>query len=322
MSECHKIVVLDAISIPEEFAFPKPAFACDMVFYKTTSYEEIVDRCKDAFIIATNKCKLDKNILDKLPKVKLICELATGYNNIDIDYCKEKGIAVTNIQGYSTNSVAEHAIAMMLTLARSFMKTRDAMKDGVWVNAPSFCLMPGGSISDLNNKTLTIIGNGAIGKRIAEIAKVFNMKVLKAEHRGVSNVREGYTEFTHALKEADFISCNCPLNEKTLNLITKDEIALMKKSVIIINNARGGVVNENDLVNALLNEDIYGAASDVASIEPLPQDHVFTKVLKHDRFLLTPHQAWMSYDCLTELLRQFKENMDDFVLGKSTRRIV
>lgn len=151
--------------------------------------------------------------------------------------------------------------------------------------------MPGGLISDLKDKTLTVIGSGAIGTRIGEIAKAFNMKVLKAEHKDVTTCREGYTPFYEAIKAADVISVNCPLNAQTTNLISATEIALLKDSVLIINNARGGVINESDLVDAVLSHRIAGVATDVASVEPLVKGHVFEKVLGLDNFIITPHQA-------------------------------
>lgn len=318
----EKIVVLDAMSIPESFPLPRPSFAHEWVSYQTTAPADIVARAKDATYVLTNKCKMTAEVLSQLPNLKYIGELATGFNNIDIAWCKEHGVAVTNIQGYSTDSVAEHTFAMFLTLSRSFIGTRKAMENGAWVNAPVFCLLPGGPITDLKGHTLTVVGNGSIGKRIAEIAKVFGMRVLKAEHKGAETIREGYTDFTTAIKEADFITVNCPLNAQTNNLIGNAEFNQMKQSVIIVNNARGGVVNEQELADAVLSRRIKAAAADVSSVEPLPERHPYTMLLKCDNFLLTPHQAWMSDACLTELVRQAGENMEVFHQGGAIRRIV
>ena len=317
----EKIVHLDAIAIPKAYPMPRPSFEHEWVSYETTAYEDIAARCADATIVVTNKCKMTAENMAKMPKLKFIAELATGYNNIDIDYCKAHGIGVATIQGYSTKSVAEHTLAMMLMLSRSLIKTRKKMEDGLWVNANCFCQLPF-PIVDLDGRTLTVIGSGAIGSRIGDLARAFGMKVLKAEHRSATSVREGYTAFAEAITTADFISVNCPLNAETTDLITSKEIATMKKSVFIINNARGGVVNEQDLVAAILNGDIAGGAADVASVEPLTPDHPYVKLQQNDNFILTPHQAWMSDDCLVELCRQFKENLEAFHEGKSVRRIV
>lgn len=317
----EKIVHTDAIAIPKAYPLPRPSVEHEWISYETTTPEQLVERIKDATVVVTNKNRLTAEVLAQCPKVKFIAELATGYNNIDIDYCKEHNIGVATIQGYSTNSVAEHALAMMLMLTRSMLKTRKEMEKGLWIEADCFCKLPY-PIVDLNGKTLTVVGYGAIGSRIGDLAKAFNMKVLKAEHRNVSTIREGYTPFTQAISEADFISVNCPLNAQTADLITKQEIAIMKKSVCIINNARGGVVNEADLVDAILNGDIAGAAADVASIEPLTADHPYVRLQNNDNFILTPHQAWMSHDCLVELVKQFGENIEAFFKGESLRRIV
>lgn len=317
----EKIVHTDAIAIPAQYPLPRPSFEHEWVSYETTTAEELVDRVKDATIIVTNKSQLTAEVLAQCPKLKFIAELATGYNNIDIEYCKAHGIGVANIQGYSTDSVAEHAITMMLMLSRSMIKTRKKMEDGLWVNANCFCQLPY-PIVDLKGRTLAIVGSGAIGSRIGEIAKAFGMNVLKAERRSASSVRPVYTAFAEAVAQADVLTVNCPLNADTNNLITTDVIRTMKKSVIIINNARGGVVNEQDLVDAILNGDIAGAAADVASVEPLTEDHPYVKLQNNDNFILTPHQAWMSHDCLVALVKQFQENIEAFHKGESLRRIV
>ena len=317
----ERIVVLDAISIPSEFPLPRPTFDHEWVAYDTTAPADIVARAKEATIVVTNKCKLTAEVLSKLPKVKFIAELATGFNNIDINYCKEHGIGVATIQGYSTQSVAEHTLTMMLMLSRSMLVTHALMAQGKWQESNCFCMRPS-PIVDLYGKTLTIVGSGSIGSRIALLAQAFGMKVLKAEHKEAITIRDGYTPFKEALATSDFVSVNCPLNEKTANLIGKAEFSYMKKSVFIINNARGGIVNEKDLADALLNGDIAGAATDVASTEPLAKDSPYVKLLNKDNFIITPHQAWMSNACLEQLCIQFKENLEAFYKGEKVRRIV
>lgn len=317
----EKIVVLDSMSITNTKELVRPNIEHEWVSYESTDAKDIVERAKDATIIATNKCKITKEVIDKLPKLKFIAELATGYNNIDIDYCKQKGIAVANVQGYSTQSVAEHTLTLMLMLSRSMVATRHDMEQGKWINANCFCLTSG-PIIDLKDKTLVVIGAGSIGKKIIEIAKAFSMKTLKAEHKNAVNVREGYTKFEDAIAQADFISLNCPLTKETTDLITDKEIALMKKSVFIINNARGGVINEQCLADAILNKTIAGAATDVVSVEPLAENHPYTKLLKCDNFIITPHQAWMSYASIVDLCEQFAQNIEAFCRGEMLRRIV
>ena len=176
-------------------------------------------------------------------------------------------------------------------------------------------------LSDLKGRTLTIAGVGAIGGRIGELARAFGMKIIKAEHKGASAVRPGYTEFTAALKAADVLTVNCPLTAATANLIDKAELALLKPHCLVLNNSRGGIINEEALVQALEQGKIGGAGADVASTEPLPADHPFNRVRAYDNFILTPHQAWMSGPALTELVRQVKENMEAFAAGRRLRRV-
>ena len=317
----ERIVHLDAIAIPAKFPLPRPSFAHEWVSYENTPYELIAERCQDATIVVTNKCRLTAENMAKMPQLKLIAELATGYNNIDIDYCRSHTIAVTTIQGYSTESVAEHTLSMMLALSRSLVKTHKKMQDGLWINANCFCQLPY-PIVDLHGRTLTVVGSGAIGSRIGALASAFGMQVLKAEHKKALSVRTGYTAFAEALAQADFVSVNCPLTADTLNLISLEDMKVMKKSAFIINNARGGVVNEADFVQAVTEGIIAGGAADVASTEPLPADHPLVKLQHNDNFILTPHQAWMSDDCLVELCRQFGENLEAFHEGRAVRRIV
>ncbi|MCR5084684.1 MAG: D-2-hydroxyacid dehydrogenase [Succinivibrionaceae bacterium] len=316
----EKIVVLDASTIPAGFPLVRPAIEHEWVEYPVTRPEEIVPRAKDATIVVTNKCKLTREVIGQLPALRFVAELATGFNNIDVACCRERGIGVANIQDYSTRSVAEHTFAMILTLARSFVSTCREVSSGAWQRSPTFNMLTG-PIRDLDGRTLTVVGSGAIGSRIGAIGAAFGMRVLKAEHKGAASIREGYTEFSEALCSADFISVNCPLTPETSNLISLGEMKAMKREVILVNNARGGVVNEADLVTALEQGIIAGAAADVVSTEPLPADHPYVKLLGRPDFILTPHQAWMSDDCLKALCRQFAENVEAFCRGERLRRV-
>ena len=317
----EKIVVLDALAIPEAYPLKRPSFEHEWVEYPNSKYEDLVSRALDATIVATSKCRLDSQVLSQLPKLKHVAVMATGYNNVDVAYCKEHGIAVTNIQDYSTESVAEHTITMMLMLSRSMLKTKDTIASGAWSKSPIFFMMPG-PIVDLKGATLTVIGAGAIGSRIIELAKAFGMNTLKAERKGAASVREGYTEFYKAIESADFISVNCPLTADTANLIAAEDFERVKRNLILVNNARGGVVNEEDLVEAILSGKIAGAASDVVSAEPLPENHPYNKILGNHNFILTPHQGWCSHASLVVLVQQLVDNMEAVYNGKTLRRVV
>ncbi len=316
----ERIVVLDAQTIPEQFPLLRPSFEHEWVSYPVTAPADIVARAQDATIIMTNKCKMTAEVLSQLPKVKFIAEMATGFNNIDVAYCREHGIGVANVRGYSTKSVAEHTLTMMLMLSRSMLQTRKLMEEGAWQVSPTFCMLPS-PIVDLDGKTLTVIGSGNIGSYIGKLAAAFGMNVLKAEHKGAETVREGYTPFMEAIKAADFISVNCPLNAETADLIAAKELTQLKPSCFIVNNARGGVVNEADLTAAILKGTIAGGAADVVSTEPLPSDHPYVKLLDLPNFILTPHQGWMSDYCLGQLVAQLKENLEAYHKGEKLRRV-
>ncbi len=317
----YKIVVLDSSALPEGFALQRPDFAHEWVSYKQTAYAEIVPRSGDADMVLTSKCLFDAQVLAALPQLKYIGCLATGYNNIDVREAARRGIAVTNAQGYSTEAVAEHTVAMMFYLCRNFSATTRAVRAGSWPKSPTFWQLPGGVLTDLKGLTLTIVGCGAIGRRIAQLAEVLGMTVLRAEHKGVSEIRPGYTEFAKAISCADVISVNCPLSADTTDLIARTELAALKPNCVLINNSRGGIVNEQDLAQALRAGKLGGAGFDVASSEPLPADHPFMSLLDLDNFILTPHQAWLTRSALTDLCAQVKENLEAFVAGRRLRRV-
>lgn len=316
-----KIAVLDRSALPPECELLRPDFAHQWESWDLTPYDQVVERAAEAQMVLTSKVRLDRAVLEQLPHLKYIGLLATGYNNIDMAAAVERGIAVTNVQGYSTEAVAEHTVGMMLYLARRLGTAHRAIAGGSWSRSPTFWQLPGGMLSDLKGRTLTIAGVGAIGGRIGELARAFGMKIIKAEHKGASAVRPGYTEFTAALKAADVLTVNCPLTAATANLIDKAELALLKPHCLVLNNSRGGIINEEALVQALEQGKIGGAGADVASTEPLPADHPFNRVRAYDNFILTPHQAWMSGPALTELVRQVKENMEAFAAGRRLRRV-
>ncbi len=317
----EQIVVLDSATLPPDFALLRPDFAHTWTSYQATSYEEIVPRAQQASMILTSKCHIDEAVLAQLPQLRYIGCLATGFNNIDIAAAKARGIAVTNAQGYSTEAVAEHSLMMLLALARRLPVTLLAMAQGAWCRSPTFWQLPGGVLADLKGRTLTVIGSGAIGSRISTLAAAFGMQIVKAEHKGAAKVRPGYTAFNDALEQADAIVVSCPLTAATVDLIAAPELAKLKASCILINNSRGGLVNEADVATALVQGRLAGLGCDVASTEPLPPQHPFANLPSGLNFILTPHQAWLSHDALCELRLQVKANMEAFVRGERLRRV-
>ncbi|MGN1393957.1 MAG: NAD(P)-dependent oxidoreductase [Succinivibrionaceae bacterium] len=320
-----KIVNLEANTVHKSIKFKKLSFDNEWINYQYTTQNQIVERAKDADIIIVNKLIISNEILEKLPKLKLISLMGTGYNNIDINACKKHQIALTNLQKYSTESVAEHTITLIMNLARNIPLYQQKIQDGTWSNSNCFCLMDYSS-TDLFGKTLAIIGKGAIGSRVGEIAeKGFGMKViyLSRKHDTSENMlKNDKTPFYEGLKTADFISIHCPLSKDTENLIDSYELSLLKPTAIIINVSRGNIINEEAMINALKNNKIGGLGLDVFSEEPLKQDSQLIKFLGKYNIILTPHTAWLGNIALNNLQEQLIENIESFIKHKNVRRII
>ena len=261
----EKIVFLDSASIIADIR--RPAFPHQWEEYPATSADQIVARLKDATIAITNKVQLGRETLEQLPGLKMVAVAATGINNVDIDCCRERGIVVSNIRNYSVHTVPEHVFMLMLALRRNLLAFRADVRNGAWQRSPQFCLFTH-PVRDLYGSTLGIIGHGAIGKAVEQIAVAFGMKVLFAEHKGVTEVRNGYTAFDTVLRESDVISLHLPLNEQTRHLISTAEFDRMRPGALLINTARGGLVDEAALLDALRSGRIGGAGFDVLEKEP------------------------------------------------------
>jgi len=249
----------------------RPAQAFQWTVRESTSQEEVVDVLADAEVAITNKVKLGRVQLEQLPKLKLICVAATGYDCIDISACRDLGITVCNAPAYSASSVAEAVIASLFALRRNLFEYREAASKR-WPTSNHFCVH-GTPIQDIKGSTLGIVGWGDIGSRVAQLAVALDMHVVFAEHRGATQVREGYVPFETMLKEADAISLHCPLTPQTRHLIGAEQLSLMKQGSLLINTARGPLVDEDAVLNALRSGHLGGAALDVLEVEPPQVDH-------------------------------------------------
>lgn len=307
-----KAVFLDRGSFPENVNIPMPSGVEETQFFHNSNTENTLERIQSADIVMTNKAVLTREILKQCPHLKLVQVMATGTNNIDIEACKELGISVQNVAGYSTVSVPEHTFALMLELRRNLTRYREAVKQGRWSKSEFFCFMDF-PIKDLADNTLCLIGKGTLGNRVAEIARVFGMNVVFAERKGATHIREGYVPFSEALQTADVISLHCPLTEHTQNMIGTAEFKTMKTSSILLNMGRGGLVNEEALAVALRNGHIAGAGFDVATIEPMPINNVLQSLTELPNFILTPHIAWASESAVQRLLQIGCDNMASFI---------
>ena len=313
----QKIVFLDAASIIADIR--RPAFAHQWDEYPATAAEQTVERLKDATVAITNKVQLQRETLEQLPKLKMVAIAATGVNNVDIDCCRERGIVVSNIRDYSVHTVPEHVFMLMLALRRNLLAFRADVRDGAWQRSEQFCLFTH-PVRDLHGSTLGIIGHGAIGKAVHQIALAFGMKVLFAEHKGVGDIRPGYTAFNTVLRESDVLTLHLPLNEQTRHLISTEEFARMKPGALLINTARGGLVDEAALLDALQGGRIGGAGFDVLEKEPPTAGHPLLD-LNLPNFILTPHIAWSGREAMQTLADQLIDNIEAYAAGTPQNRV-
>lgn len=315
-----RIVQLEAGSLIA--AVRQPAFAHEWVEHAETTPALVVERLAGAAIAILNKLPVTAATVDALPALKMIAVLATGTNNIDLEACRRRGIVVSNIRGYARQTVPEHVLALLLALSRNLIAWRESIQAGAWQQARQFCLFDH-PIRDLHGSTLGLIGSGTLGDGVARLAEAFGMRVLRAERRGAATVRAGYTPFATVLAEADAISLHCPLTDDTRGLIGEAELRAMKPSALLINTARGGLVDEAALARALQEGWISGAGFDVLSVEPPPADHplLAPELLALPNFLLTPHVAWSSRPAMQVLADQLIDNLEAFAAGRPQNRV-
>ncbi len=313
----HTIVFLDRQSLIADMR--TPSFAHNWIDHDQTGPQEVVPRIQDASIVITNKVKLSAAILAQAPGVKMIAVAATGTDIVDLAYCRAQGIVVSNIRGYAVQTVPEHAFMMMLALRRNLLGWREDVRAGLWQQADQFCLFTR-PVNDLYGSTLGLVGYGSLGHGMQTLAEAFGMKVQVAEHRSAATVRAGYTPFDDVLREADVISLHTPLTPETRHMIGEREFGLMKSTAILINTARGNLVDEAALVEALKSGRIGGAGFDVLAIEP-PREGNPLLDLDLPNFILTPHVAWSSRQAMQILADQLVDNIEAFVTG-SPRNVV
>lgn len=307
-----RAVFLDKGTFSDNVDLPAPTGVTDYITYDDTPQELIVERCENADIIFTNKVQISAEVIAKLPKLKLIQLTATGMNNVDHDACRKRNIPLYNVAGYAVKSVPEHTFMLMLNAMRAGLHYHNKVTDGTWANNGNFCLLDIPLI-DLEDKTLGIIGIGTIGKRVTEIARAFGMTVLWAEHQGRTPRNDDYTAFEDVLAQADVLSLHCPLNEQTQHLINKDTLAKMTKQPLIVNVARGGVVDSQALTDAINNEQIIGYATDVFEQEPITDDDPLLTLANHPRVIFSPHNAWGSKSAQETLWQMLSKQVADFI---------
>jgi glycerate dehydrogenase len=307
----EQIVFLDrnAIRVP----LRSPSFPHEWKEYPHTPPDEVAARLRNATVAITNRVPITAEILDAAPSLRLIAVSATGFDHIDIAACRTRNVAVCNVRGWSI-SVPEHVFAMTLALRRQLLDYRTAIEAGQWQKSPTYCLLLDPMPLALSGSTMGLIGYGVLAQRVGVIARAFGMEVLIADRKGEKTLRPGRTRFEDVLARSDVLTVLCPLTDETRNLIGREEIALMRRDALLINCARGGIVEEEALAEALRQRTIGGAATDVLAEEP-PKNGNPLLDLQLPNLIVTPHIAWASVQSLEALAEQLIGNIEAFVAG-------
>lgn len=308
-----EIVLLDTATLGDVLVEKCLKDCGTITTYDHTSPEQTVERIGNARIIITNKVAIGTKELEQAPSLELICIAATGMDHVDVAAAEKKGIAVKNVKGYSTSSVAQHTYAMMFYLLGSLPYYDDYVKSGKYANESIFT-HHGKPFSELSSCTIGIIGMGAIGRQVAAIATVFGARVIYHSTSG-KNTDQPYelVDLDTLCEQSDVISIHAPLNAQTRNLITAETFHKMKRTVVLLNTGRGGIINEKDLAEALDKELIGAAGIDVLEKEPIEADHPLLKVKNKERLLLTPHIAWAGRQSRERLMEGVRNNILEFI---------
>ena len=315
----HRIVSIEAGTLKARLR--RPAFAHTWIEHEATAQHQLAERLADATIAIVNKRRLSAAIIAGLPALQMVAIAATGYNNVDLDACRARGIVVSNVRGYARETVPEHVFALLLALARQIGPFHRSVAAGRWQTSEQFCYFDY-PIRDLAGQTLGLLGSGTLGQGVARIAAAFGMQVVFGEHKGAATCRDGYLPFDRLIREADVISLHCPLTDATRHLIGAPELAAMKPHAILINTARGGLVDEAALADALRARQIGGAGFDVLTEEPPVTNPLLAPdLLDAGNFILTPHVAWSSREAMQTLADQLIDNIEAFVGGAAVNRV-
>jgi glycerate dehydrogenase len=316
-----KIVVLDGFTLnPGDLSWDGLKKYGDVVVYDRTTPDQVVGRAKDAEIIITNKTVLDEKVLNLLPLVKYIGVLATGYNIVDVGTAGNKGVTVTNVPGYSTDSVVQMMFALLLELTLHVQRHSDAVMDGKWAQSKDFAFWDY-PLVELAGKTMGIIGFGNIGKRVVDVATAFGMNIIcssrtESDQSHRKNFR--WVGIPELLEQSDVVSIHCPLTAENKGLINRESLQMMKRTAFLINTSRGPIINDADLADALNRDVIAGAGMDVLSVEP-PQAN--NPLFKAKNCIITPHIAWATQEARARLMDIAVGNVAAFVSGKPVNMV-
>jgi glycerate dehydrogenase len=294
----------------------------DLKVHERTAPEQVLERCSGCEIVLTNKVVLDPETIEKLPELKYIGVLATGTNVVDLNFAKERGICVTNIPGYSTDSVVQHILAFMLHFSSKVSVHNDAVQEGKWVNSVDFCFTLG-TLNELSGKTLGVIGLGTIGRKLAKVADALGMKIVAAHQSSMNRLELPFEvewlPVDEVFARSDFLSLNCPLTPETDKVVNAERLRKMKSSAVVINTGRGPLVDEQALADALNNGTIAGAGLDVLSTEPPSGDN---PLLGAKNCVITPHIAWSSLEARSRLIAIAADNLSAYLGGNPKNQVI
>lgn len=306
-----KVVILDAKTLTnDDIDFSVFDEFGEVTIYDYTKYNQIAERIKDAEIILCNKSIMNRMTLKDAKNVKYIGLFATGYNNVDIEYTNERNITVCNAGSYSTNAVAQHVFALILEHYNKVGEYNKFVKDGGWIHSEKFS--PFKPMKEMDGRTLGIVGYGSIGKKVAKIAQAFDMKVLAYNRSPKKDESVRFVEMDELLEKSDIVSIHCPLNSDSEKMCNKEFFEKMKDGALFINTSRGGVVDEQALIDAVKSKKISGAGLDVVAVEPMEKDE---EILDIDNIIITPHSAWAPVETRTRLVEIVKNNIKKWVAG-------
>jgi glycerate dehydrogenase len=313
----ERIVFIERNTIQADFR--RPHFEHEWVEYPESFAHQVAERIHDATIIISNKLSLGEPQLAAATNVKMIAIAATGSDCVDLDYCRRRGITVCNVRGYAANSVPEHVLMLILALRRNLLAYRADVREGKWRQSKQFCLLTH-PLNDIKGSTIGIVGYGAIGKSMAQLAEAVGMNVLLAEHKNARDIRPGRTSFAELLEQSDVVTLHCPLTDDTRDMFGLKEFAMMKPNALLINTARGALIQDKALVDALRSGLIAGAAVDCLREEP-PRNGSPVLDLNLQNFIVTPHVAWASDEAVQALADQVIDNIEAFVAGRPQNRL-
>ncbi|MDE6620749.1 MAG: D-2-hydroxyacid dehydrogenase [Lachnospiraceae bacterium] len=310
-----KLVVLERNSVGTDVDVSCFEQFGEVTYYANTTAEHVAERIREADIVISNKAPLNESTLAGASHVKLICVLATGYDCIDIEYCRKRGIKVTNVVNYCTPAVAQHTMLLAMMLSEKIAYYDDYVKSGAYSAQDRFSHFDR-VFHDLDGKTWGIVGMGSIGRKTAALASAFGCKVIFYSASGKSTCTDyPKVDLDTLLRESDILSLHCPLTDRTRNLIDKDAFDRMKKTAILINVARGPVVNNQDLYQALVEEKIMAAGLDVLEKEPMEASNPLHQIKDSTRLIITPHMSWASIESRTRMIAEIMKNIEAFLNG-------